>query len=388
MSITVLEATKLNTFRNFKLIVGHSGLDRQVEKIGILDYEFISNIQGQFIPGEFVITSLLFAKDHPESILTAVKSLIDDGVSGLAIKNIYYDYDTLPQEVMKYANDHGFPIFIFDNSVYFEDIITELTDKLRSIDNDTLLEAKVDALIRLSLNKATVREIAFEINSSFREYFFVLYVKEKKQLNLQDLTQRIEKIKKAKSLELQNSILRYRGGLLLIITNDQPLVDNKLKALSLEVFSRLGLQSDHYAIGISGAQVALSDLGSAINESLYAQKTSAITEESFSAFSDIGVYSILMPFHQEPWMRKFHDRILQPIRSYDEKYNTQLFETALAFVQQDGKVLETAEALFMHKNTIRYRIGKIKSLLNLEHSEGSFFEQLSLAVKLHKIYTQ
>lgn len=385
VSITVLEATKLNTFKNFKLIVGHSGLDRQVEKIGILDYEFISNIQGQFIPGEFVISSLLFAKDHPERILSAVASLIEDGVSGLAIKNIYYD--TVPQEVMDYASGHSFPIFIFDNTVYFEDIITELTDKIRSVDNEALLEAKVDALVRLSLNKATVREIALEINTSFREYFFVLYLREKKLFNPQGLAKLLEEIKRNRSLEIQNSVMRYRHGLLMILSFDQPLEANKLKALSLQFFSKLGILSDHYEVGISGAHFDLSDLGRAVNESLYAQKTSGLKGESVCTFSDIGIYSILMPYHQELWMRQFHDRILQPIKDYDEKYNTQLFDTAQTFVEQDGKILETAEALYMHKNTIRYRIGKIKSLLHMEQAEGSFYEQLSLAIKLHGIYS-
>jgi len=385
MSITVLEATKLNTFRNFKLIVGHSGLDRQVEKIGILDYEFISNIQGQFIPGEFVISSLLFAKDHPERILSAVASLIEDGVSGLAIKNIYYD--TVPQEVMDYASEHSFPIFIFDNTVYFEDIITELTDKIRSVDNEALLEAKVDALVRLSLNKATVRDIALEINTSFREYFFVLYLREKKLINPQVLSKLLEEVKKNRGLEIQNSLMRYRQGLLMILSFDQPLEENKLNALSLQFFSKLGILSDQYEVGISCAHIELSDLGRAINESLYAQKTSGLKGESLCSFSDMGIYSILMPYHQELWMRQFYDRILQPVKDYDEKYNTQLFETALTFVEQDGKILETAEALYMHKNTIRYRIEKIKYLLHMEKSEGSFYEQLSLAIKLHKIYS-
>lgn len=385
MSITVLEATKLSTFKNFKLIVGHSGLDRQVEKIGILDYEFISNIHGQFIPGEFVISSLLFAKDHPERILSAVTSLIEDGVSGLAIKNIYYS--TLPQEVLDYASEHSFPIFIFDNTVYFEDIITELTDKIRSVDNDALLEAKVDALVRLSLNKATVREIALEINASFREYFFVLYLREKKLFNPHGSIKLLDEIKKHRSLELQNSVMRYRQGLLLILTFDQALEETKLIASSLQVFSKLGIPSDQYEGGISGAHSDLSDLGHAINESLYAQKSSALIHESLCAFSDIGIYSILMPYYQELWMRQFYDRILQPIKDYDERYNTQLFETAQAFVEQDGKIPETAESLFMHNNTIRYRIGKIKSLLHMEDAEGSFYEQLSLAIKLDRIYS-
>ncbi len=43
-------------------------------------------------------------------------------------KNIYYD--VLPEEVIKYANQMDFPIFIFDKKgSYYEDIVTEIYDK-------------------------------------------------------------------------------------------------------------------------------------------------------------------------------------------------------------------------------------------------------------------
>ena len=68
MALTVLEATKLDTYKNFRLVAGHRGLDRIVQKVGILDWEFIQikgpEFESSFIEGEFVLTSLLFAKDR------------------------------------------------------------------------------------------------------------------------------------------------------------------------------------------------------------------------------------------------------------------------------------------------------------------------------------
>ena len=46
----------------------------------------------------------------------------------MAVKNIYYD--VLPEEVIKYANQMDFPIFMFDKKgSYYEDIVTEIYDK-------------------------------------------------------------------------------------------------------------------------------------------------------------------------------------------------------------------------------------------------------------------
>ena len=188
MGITLFEATKLNTFKNFKLVSGMNGLDNIVEKVGILDWEFFSKIEGQFLSGEFVLTSLLFAKDHPEYIREAVEALINSGVSGLAVKNIYYD--EMPIDVVQLSNENAFPIFIFDNSAYFEDIITEVMDRVRLSGHNELLEAKVDLLINKKLDKSSVRDMAYDINSSFKDRFVTMYFKGRQYMEHRQLIDR------------------------------------------------------------------------------------------------------------------------------------------------------------------------------------------------------
>ena len=388
MSITVLEATKLETFKNFRLIAGHRGLDNIVEKIGILDWELLTRleghiIEGEFVKGEFVLSSLLFAKDNPELIIEAVKYLAESQVSGLAIKNIYYN--ELPNEVVDYANEKSIPIFIFDNSVYFEDIITETMDKIRSVNNYELLETKVDLLIKMNLNKSLIRDIAFEINSSFKEYNFVLYIKEKKFTGDNKIISIIDKLKRNKSTSIYDSILKYGNGILIVSTFEK-LEEKDYKNKVNYLLKTTNINILEYYIGISNLHTSISELGNGINESIFAQKTGEVSSNNFNYFSDIGVYSILMPYINDIWVRNFHNRIVIPIKNYDEKYNAELFNTAVKYIENDGKINETANELFLHKNTIRYRINKIKELLNMNDSEGSFYEQLSIAIKLYKIY--
>lgn len=383
MALTVIEATKLDTFKNFRLISGISGLNSQVDKVGILDWEFFSRSEWDFNKGEFVLTSLLFAKDNPDFILEAVKELVKDGASGLAIKNIYYN--ELPMEVVDYSNKNSFPIFIFDNSVYFEDIITEVMDKIRFSENHELMESKIDILIKKSLNKTTVREIALEINSSFKENFFVLYCKNKKYIPSDEIITLLDSLKRKKKIGLHSTALKYRNGILIIFTEDKLELKNFKTSVDY-LINTIGIDAHDHYIGVSSLHSNLVELDQGIKESLYAQKTGEVSTQSFNFFNDIGIYSILMPFVDETWIHSFYNRIIQPIRSYDEKYNTELFDTAIKYIENDGKIIETAKAFFLHKNTIRYRIGKIKELLNMEDCEGSFYEQLSIAVKLYKIY--
>lgn len=391
MTLTVLEATKQSSFEHFKLIAGHRGLDREILKVGILDWEFEAIVKGElldsdFIRGEFVLSNLMYAKDHPEYILGLMVHLVQSGVSGLGVKDVYYR--ELPPDALRYADEHSFPVFIF-HTTYVEDIITQINERVKAINDYEALENKVDLLVKMHLNKAVVREVAMELNSSFRETFFVLYFKEKRFVSEERLIAAIEGIKKSKIFGATDSVLKYRSGILLILTFDMLEPEAYRKKVSY-FLQAVGLPRGEYTAGVgnlhAGSRTGLSELGLGVSESLFAERTAEVTGQPLCHFRETGIYGVLLPTQGDVWLHNFYAGIIGPLRQHDEKFNTELLETAIAFVEQDGNVQKTADALFVHKNTIRYRINKIKELLGMEELELGFLEQLSAAVKLHKIY--
>lgn len=388
MSITVLEAMKLDTFKKFKLVAGLRGLENRINVAGILDYEFDVEkeeqfYKGQFLKDQFVISSLLFAKNNPDRILIALKYLVQDGVSGLAIKNIYYD--NLPQEVIEFANDNSFPIFIFDNSVFFEDIITEIMDRVRFAQNYELMESKIGFIIKKNISKATIRELSLEINNYFKEYFFVIYCKEKKYLGDDRLISILDKLKFNRNIKNDTSFLKYKGGLLIISTYER-LEEINLKDTVYNFINLIGLNRTDYFIGISDHHHTLEEMDKGINESIFAAEVSSIAPVTLHFYKDIGIYKILLPYTQDSWLQNFYDEIILPIKKYDERYHTEMFHTAVKYIENDGIKKATADSLFIHENTVRYRINKLKEILGMKDLEGSFYEQLSAAIKLYKVY--
>lgn len=59
---------------------------------------------------------------------------------------------------------------------------------------------------------------------------------------------------------------------------------------------------------------------------------------------------------------------LKCLRAYDEKHHTQLYLTLETYLQCERNYVKTAEALFIHRNSLLYRIERIRKLtgLNLE----------------------
>jgi DNA-binding PucR family transcriptional regulator len=63
-----------------------------------------------------------------------------------------------------------------------------------------------------------------------------------------------------------------------------------------------------------------------------------------------------------PVLRSLRERLLGPLREYDDRHNTELMTTLSAFLACDGSWAACASRLFLHVNTVRYRIGRIEEL--------------------------
>ncbi|MEG2539089.1 MAG: helix-turn-helix domain-containing protein, partial [Clostridium sp.] len=80
-------------------------------------------------------------------------------------------------------------------------------------------------------------------------------------------------------------------------------------------------------------------------------------------------------------LTNFSLNIIDPIKQYDKENHSELYVTLESFINNDGNFKRVAEDLFQHENTIRYRIKKIKSILNMEDSNIKFIESTSIALK-------
>ena len=60
-------------------------------------------------------------------------------------------------------------------------------------------------------------------------------------------------------------------------------------------------------------------------------------------------------------LRQMYRSMLGVLIDYDQKHNTQLEETLYQYLKFDSNQKAMAESLYMHRNTINYRLNKIKN---------------------------
>lgn len=97
-------------------------------------------------------------------------------------------------------------------------------------------------------------------------------------------------------------------------------------------------------------------------------------------FSDLGVFSMVFSQDIQSVIRYCQD-YLAPLIDYDEKTESVLLPTLKKLFDNNFNWKPTADSLFVHINTLHYRVNKIEALLGLDLSHMDTRSNLFIAVK-------
>jgi hypothetical protein len=129
------------------------------------------------------------------------------------------------------------------------------------------------------------------------------------------------------------------------------------------------------------------DLYRAGKEALLAANVGEAEGRELIAFEDTGAYRLLLPaMSEEPAeLQRFYEETVAPIVAYDDQYETDLLATVETFLDNDGNVTPTAESLFTHRHTVRYRLERVKELAGHDIFSTEGREKLSLGLKAMRV---
>ena len=148
-----------------------------------------------------------------------------------------------------------------------------------------------------------------------------------------------------------------------------------------------GLPAFALALGRSRVASDPADLYRAAAEALLAVNVAQAQGELALNFEETGAYRLLLSSMTDnpAELRSFHDETVAPLLAYDEQYETELVRTLETFLDENGNVAQTAQRLFTHRHTIRYRLERVKELTQLDVSSTDGRERLGLGLKAMRV---
>ncbi len=170
-----------------------------------------------------------------------------------------------------------------------------------------------------------------------------------------------------------------------------PSVEDDAAARAAESVRRelqAGLPGHTFTVGCSRPCPDPGELHRAASEALLAANVAeGDAERPVLAFDETGAYRLLLSAMAEDpaELQRFYAETVEPLVAYDEQYETGLVTTVEAFLDADGNIAGTAQRLFTHRHTIRYRLERVRELSGLDVGSTDGREKLSLGLKAMRV---
>ena len=113
--------------------------------------------------------------------------------------------------------------------------------------------------------------------------------------------------------------------------------------------------------------------------------------ERYFYFDNLSSFLLFQRIPEEELLLFCHQKV-QGLADYDREHNTELCATLQVYLEQTKSLVRTAEVLFIHRNTVRYRINKCMELLGTQFNDGNEIFSYILSLRMleyrSKILTQ
>lgn len=184
-------------------------------------------------------------------------------------------------------------------------------------------------------------------------------------------------------------ILVKNNNIILILSQDEQLPPHEQVAMAYEYCREIkekmiepGYQ-DSILLGIGEPAASLSSVYRSYSQALrVVDLMSKINDESVGCYRRYILYEILC---DSPFAKLALTERLQPLLDYDMTHNTNLMETLEVYFKNCQNSINASKDLFIHRNTLLYRLERISELLDLDFNNSEQILTIQLALKALRI---
>lgn len=361
-----------------ELIGGENGLDRIVSwtyMVQTRPYEEHMNY------GNLALIVVDYFRFDLEETRRTMEELIPLGISALAI-SIVDDREPVPQDIIERANELDLPLFYIrwegasfvDISQSVGSLITEV-----NVQNKRTGDYLYNLLFGYDINKNYVEKISNQFGIDFTKPYRVgiIVVDRKYGINLEQDEHIYEYYANCLNREVTGlkghpMFMRFLNKFVLLFeAREDEMIEHELEKMLRELDKQPRFEGLIQSTCILGGDYSNPrDFAQSYQEAKSLIPKIGLlpnpNKKKVLSASAMGIYKYLFNSgNQEEIMEYCNDK-LGKLEEYDHANGTFLIETVLAYYMNGFSAGKTAQALFIHRNSLQYRLNKIEELLGIE----------------------
>lgn len=376
---------KVKTYE-IQLVAGKNGLDTPISWVHMVETKEAAT----FLDGGEItfVTGIGISEDT--SLFELIKEIRAKKAAAVVI-NIGPYIKEIPNSIIMFCNENAFPLYTVPWKIHLVEIIKVISYTISKDDQHNIAVAsafknainfpKQEELYVVSLSQHGFQSewsyYACAINIFNQSNDFVGY-------------DRLENIASALLSYLNHNkhsgftIFSNNMSIIIIIANH---TDEQYSSLldSIQKYLKTALRSnEHTIMGVGRSTKSIRCLYKSYNQALAIQKLhqAGRIDPSLISYKDMGIYRLLIGIEDNDIIKDYYMNIIGPLEEYDTKNNSDLCDVLKLYLNKNGSVKDTADEMFVHRNTINYKLVKISEILKIDLQSLDTRLQLALGFML------
>lgn len=404
MSIRCQDILNFPSLKSLEIVGGYEGLGRIIRWVYLGDWlDDMNEIFDWIYGNELVIITDHMLKGNFKSLLSVLPKLNDMNISGIII-NSRPRFSTIPPELTHLANELKLPIFKLPWEAMLVNITRDIcyaitTEEIKEHEKANMLEKLLFEDIVLT---ETFSELMLLSDFDFSGKCIVgvmevnnidVFIKEHRYCDTKVVSDIMAYLLKS----LNSAFSNYNTRVLTLQKNNSVIflihvtphlrvtLNDVIKRVFLEITARFSCLTLNTGIG-TGYENPLNYRKSFKQARQVLQiMQSEHNDQLLAYYDDVGIFSLLLNISDRDLMQSYYNSTLQAIIEYDKSTNAKLLMTLDSYLDHDMNIQSTADALFIHKNTLKYRLNKIQELLNCNLRSSQQLTRVYIALKVGKL---
>lgn len=398
------ELNKLEKLGDLEVIAGKKGLDREIRWIYFADS--LESVQSICNPEVWIDGNELYVLTH-SGILNDVDTVVRLMRSANAAKaaGFVMDEEFIKEEYVKCADSLGMPLFKLPRSIRSIDLSQVVCTAIIEEKN---AETSIEKLLIQILHSDDISEetavgsagmYGINLDRGFRVALFSTSeldgftkrhgISDKSRIS-QIMKQYLRKVRESfeSACGMRIMAATENNSIIVLLPTDE-LPSDRIRSVIHRFRTENILYSDlrfNVSIGCE-----YSSFGSIRNSYSEARRIKDLVdiignEDGVLFFDEAGLYMLIFASDNKDYMYSYMQKMLGKLIDYDKSGNTELTKTLNTYLKCSGNGTETAEKLFIHRNTLHYRIEKIEQITGYDLNSYEMISNLVMAFKIKKYF--
>lgn len=381
------ELFQLKDFQKAKLLTGDNILLREITGAHVIEMADGVNWAGR---GELVFTSGVGFHEVDHEMKVLIQTVAQNYAAGIVVEIGPYIKD-VTQEWINYAQELNIPLMILPYDIPITNIISEI---YRNVYSTQEYRNSVDKFMKECLYEPT--EEIYERAEAFgfdekRKHIALFLSPDEKNGDLEHLMQAARQ-----SLNLQSIIFTLIENDGVVVIYDLPEMAQPVHELlgnlrkNIETFYQIYHKKVTISAGAGDSFYSIRDLKDSVTEAKHALNMLHMCKRTgqYRMYEEMGIYQLLFSIKDDSMLKRIIEEQIGILQVYDQENISDLLTTLDVYLQEDCNITNTTQRLYVHRNTVKYRIKRIQELLGKDLHDVNVQFNLRLAFKIRKFLDQ